>query len=221
IAWAPSWRDLGYNVLAIDLRGHGESDGAFTTAGYHERHDLSQVIDQLRAARPGATRQVVLFGVSLGAAVVAATAELRDDIAAALLESPYNHFVHAAATHGRQMGMPLVSLQRLTIRLSGWMTGADYDAVAPVTLIPKIRCPLMLIHSAEDTFVDPPDAQALRDDIAARTDQQAPTIFWEVTGAFHVLGLQVDRDLYERQLRSFLDAVEKKGLPAAAAPASA
>src|SRR5690606_24994749 len=124
-----------------------------------------------------------------------------------------------AATHGRQMGMPLVSLQRLTIRLAGWMSGADYDAVAPVTLIPRIRCPLMLIHSAEDTFVDPPDAQALRDAMAARTDQQSPTVFWEVTGAFHVLGLQVDRELYERQLRSFLDAVERNAVPAAAASA--
>src|SRR5690606_11778893 len=63
IAWAPSWRDLGYNVLAIDLRGHGESGGTVTTAGYNERHDLSQVIDQLRTVRPGATQQIVLFGV--------------------------------------------------------------------------------------------------------------------------------------------------------------
>lgn len=208
IAWAPSWRDLGYNVLAIDLRAHGESDGAFTSAGYFERHDLSQVIDQLRAVYPGATRQVVLFGVSLGAAVVAATAALRQDVHAVFLESPYSHFVHAAATHGRQMGMPLVSLQRSIVRLAGRIIGADFDAVAPVRLIPQINCPVMLIHSAEDTLIDPADADALRKAIASRPPELRPSVFWEVTGAFHVLGLQVDRAAYEQRLRAFLEAVD-------------
>ena len=27
IAWAPMWHSLGYHILAIDLRAHGESDG--------------------------------------------------------------------------------------------------------------------------------------------------------------------------------------------------
>src|SRR5258706_11738867 len=74
IAWAPTFRAMGYNVLAIDLRAHGESEGTQTTAGFFERHDLSQIIDQLRLQRPAATREIVLFGVSLGAAVVGATA---------------------------------------------------------------------------------------------------------------------------------------------------
>src|SRR4051794_14921251 len=51
IAWAPTFRAMGFNVLAIDLRAHGESGGAQTTAGYFERHDVSRVIDQLRANR--------------------------------------------------------------------------------------------------------------------------------------------------------------------------
>src|SRR5258706_5736076 len=56
IAWAPTFRAMGYNVLAIDLRAHGKSEGTQTTAGYFERHDLSQIIDQIRAPRAAGAR---------------------------------------------------------------------------------------------------------------------------------------------------------------------
>ena len=42
--------DFGYHVLVIDLRAHGESGGSHSTAGFFERHDLNQVINDLRAA---------------------------------------------------------------------------------------------------------------------------------------------------------------------------
>jgi len=40
IAWAPLFISLGYNVLAIDLRAHGDSGGRYSTGGYFERDDL-------------------------------------------------------------------------------------------------------------------------------------------------------------------------------------
>src|SRR5258707_11879026 len=72
IAWAPVWHALGFNILALDLRAHGQSGGEQCTAGYFERHDVSQAIDQLRAERPLQTQRLVLFGISMGAAVAAA-----------------------------------------------------------------------------------------------------------------------------------------------------
>ncbi|MGC4030910.1 MAG: hypothetical protein QM754_04070 [Tepidisphaeraceae bacterium] len=53
IAWAPTWRDEGWNVLAVDLRAHGESDGQDCTAGYFEREDLARLIDALRREARG------------------------------------------------------------------------------------------------------------------------------------------------------------------------
>src|SRR5205814_8004998 len=72
IAWAPVWHALGYHILALDLRAHGESGGDQCTAGYFERHDVNQVLDQVRAERPEETRTIVLFGISMGAAVATA-----------------------------------------------------------------------------------------------------------------------------------------------------
>lgn len=206
IAWAPMWRDLGYNVLAIDLRGHGESGGTFTSAGFYEREDVAQLIDQWRAERPDETARIVMFGVSLGAAVAAAVAAGRDDIDAVVLESPYAHFVRAAAAHGRAMGMPLVRLQPFIARTAGRMIGADFDAVAPARLVPEIRCPVLLIHSADDDLIDPKDAQSLRAAIAQRDPDAGQGVFWEVPGARHVLGLATDPQTYQQRLANFLSA---------------
>ena len=71
---APVWHALGFHILALDLRAHGESAGVVSTAGDREQHDVVQVLDQLRADGPAQTRQLVLFGVSLGAAVALAVA---------------------------------------------------------------------------------------------------------------------------------------------------
>ncbi len=50
IAWAPIWHSLDFHVLALDLRAHGESDGKYSTAGYFERKDIEQAINELRAS---------------------------------------------------------------------------------------------------------------------------------------------------------------------------
>ena len=59
---SPLFHAQGYNILAPDLRAHGEADGGYTTAGYYERHDLNQILDHLRAMRPNATKNLVLHG---------------------------------------------------------------------------------------------------------------------------------------------------------------
>src|SRR5207302_6039464 len=66
VAWAPTLHALGWNILAIDLRAHGESGGVNCTAGYWERHDVSQVINQLRAAHERQTETLGIFGLKLG-----------------------------------------------------------------------------------------------------------------------------------------------------------
>ncbi len=146
IAWAPMWHSLGYHILAIDLRAHGESEGRFTTAGYFERHDVSQILDQLRAAMPTETRSIVLFGASLGAAVALATAQIREDVAAVILESPYVTYRRAVLAHAQiQNLLPGRWLQPLAIRWAQQMSGSEVDAVSPVDLIARIGCPLMVI----------------------------------------------------------------------------
>ena len=112
IAWAPTFHDLGFNVLALDLRAHGQSEGRYSTGGFFERHDIDQIIDQLRAQQGPNAQRLVLFGVSLGAAVACACAVLRaqqnppGDIDAVILECPFPDYVRAIRSHARVLACP-------------------------------------------------------------------------------------------------------------------
>src|SRR4051812_4675115 len=156
IAWAPVWRELGWNVLAVDLRAHGQSGGRYVTAGRLEREDVGQVINQVRAARPGETREVALFGVSLGGAVAAATGVARDgvgDVAAVVLESPYADFRDPAAAQMQRLGVPRGAILRAALGLAGGMTGTDFAALRTDRLFERPSLPGMGVAARDDPHV--------------------------------------------------------------------
>jgi uncharacterized protein len=215
IAWAPLFHELEWNVLAIDLRAHGEAEGHYSTAGYFEREDVEQILNEVRAQRPEQTQQLALFGISLGAAVASAVAARRDDLAAVILECPFADFRNSIAAHSMMMGTPAGPLQPVAVKLAQWLSGADFTAVRPVDLIPKIRCPLMIIQSGDDPFVWPDDIVAL--EAASRARPQELTRYRRIEGAPHVLGYAMAPANYQQQIAAFLQTVQPVA-PAATAP---
>jgi pimeloyl-ACP methyl ester carboxylesterase len=178
--------------------------GKYSTAGYFERYDIGQVIDQVRAQRPEQTRQVVLFGASLGAAVAAATAALRDDLLAVLLESPFADYSHAIEHPADRIGLPGKFFQKMALRTAQWMAGGDFSVVRPVDAIPQILCPVMAICYHGDPFVPPDDLAALR--LAMQKDANE---VWEIEGAHHLMGLAENPDEYEKRVADFFQRVAR------------
>jgi pimeloyl-ACP methyl ester carboxylesterase len=213
IAWAPTWHALGFNLLAIDLRAHGESGGDTCTAGFFERHDLAAVVGQLRATRPGDAKQVVLFGISLGSSTALGAAALGGGVAdAVVLDSPIADFRTAALTHFDLLGLPGRVFQRLALRLAERMTGANFRAVAPLEVIADVSCPVMLVAPADDVFVTPIQFGRLEEIIRARNSYR--DLYWRAVGTRHLEALYADPETYRARLGAFLDAALQNG-PAA------
>jgi uncharacterized protein len=210
IAWAPTFHSLQYNILAPDLRAHGESGGQYSTAGYLERHDVNQIIDQLRNDLPEQTREIVLFGVSLGAAVAAAVAVTRNDLQAVILECPYPDYALAAAAHTMVLGGPGGFLQRWSFRWAQQMANADFLAVRPVELIPKIPMPLMVIRSEADVFIDDAHAQMIAKAVEKRPAHLL-TVYWNAENAHHVAALAEDPAQYRERVKAFLEQATGHG----------
>lgn len=201
IAWAPTLLGLGWNVLAMDSRAHGEAQGIYSTAGYFERHDVEQSINQLRTARPKETRHVALFGVSLGAAVALATAERMPDLAAVVCESPFTDYPTAARLHGKRMGMPLEFLQPWSVKLAEKISGAKFSDVRPIDLATRVTCPLLVFHAGDDPLVSPEAVARFSDVLKTRRGLTKHVV---VPHAVHTKTILADPEAYRATLERFL-----------------
>ena len=149
IAWAPLLHKLNLNVLAVDLRAHGESDGRYSTGGFFERDDLGQVIDQLIASRPNDAHNLMLFGTNLGAAVAAATAAEREDIRAVILESPFGDFSAAVTAHVAALGLPTGAILRRNA-LGGAVVRRSWMPFHPSILFGRLTPPILVLLGDDD-----------------------------------------------------------------------
>jgi pimeloyl-ACP methyl ester carboxylesterase len=214
IAWAPLFHQLGFNVVALDLRAHGESGGRHSTGGCFERHDVKQVIEQLAVARPNDAKQVILFGASLGAAVALATAELierdgaPDDgrLVGLVLDSPFRDYARAAEAQVELLGAPTTFAMPLAVRIAHLISGARFDELDAARMIRDLRVPIFMIESGQDVLVGEHDLRALAEAMQSRSHRSPRDMTWRVEGAPHLLALSREPEEYRRRLAQFVDA---------------
>jgi len=194
----PVYHGAGYNVLLLDLRAQGESDGARRTLGYREVRDVRGALAWLKR-RGYALDQVVLHGWSMGGSTVLRAAP-GTGVAAVIEEAAY-------------ADLPLLLKGKIPefVRFGGLLRPAillagrlfpDFD---PWDVLPKKEAamlsaegvPLFIIHSIEDDIV--PYEQAR---IFAATYPEAS--IWKLDGYGHVEAF--DHPEYAQKLRTFLDA---------------
>src|SRR5215510_5598880 len=84
----------GYNIVMMDQRAHGASDGAIASYGWLERKDTSAVIDALEtAAHP---EHLFALGNSMGAGIALESAGVDKRIEAVVAEAPFADLQEAA-----------------------------------------------------------------------------------------------------------------------------
>jgi pimeloyl-ACP methyl ester carboxylesterase len=206
IAWAPLLHQLNCNVLAVDARAHGESGGALATAGYFERDDLNQVINQLRSARPAESERVILFGLDAGGATAAAVAAGREDIAGVLIDSPVVDRHRLLAAHARRAGLPAGCVLAAALRAAAVVSGADFAAVALLQLLPEVRCALLVIVGEDDELVAPADVAALTAALAAVPNARSRQLL-VIPRAARLMALQSDPGRYTQAVADFFAGV--------------
>jgi len=144
--------DNGYGVFMLEYRGHGRSKGTPTETGLYL--DLESAIKYLKEYKHIPQDNIVLWGRSLGGAVVADIAS-RDVFKGVILESTF--------TNIRDVAIHLTKNNILEGRSKFWggITSKFVQCV-PFTQkfqtedkIVKINSPLLIAHSLNDTTVPP------------------------------------------------------------------
>lgn len=175
VAWMPA---EGFNVLALDYRGYGASEGTPTLAGV--QLDIDAAMRAL-LARPGVDRgRIVLFGQSLGGALAihyAARGAYRSSLRALVADSAFSDYrgIVREKLAGFFLTWPLQWLPWLTV-------DNDYSPAASVAALSPL--PLLLIHGERDVVVPARHSQRLFE--LARE----PKELWLVPEAGHIQALR-------------------------------
>jgi fermentation-respiration switch protein FrsA (DUF1100 family) len=169
---------LGLNVLIIDYRGYGRSEGSPSENGlYQDSRSAWRYLTVQRGIKP---QDIVIFGRSLGGAVAA---ELAAEVqpAALIIESSFSSTRDVA-----KKIFPLLS------RLS--YLRYDFDAAAAIK---QVHSPILVLHSPQDEIIPYELGEKLY--LAAN----APKVFQQLRGD-HNTGFLQSRPGYEQGLRNYL-----------------
>lgn len=149
------YEDLGYNILSVDLRGHGQSEGDYIGFGWHSRLDLLDWIDRL-IEKQGEDAEIVLHGLSMGAASVLMSSgeDLPEQVSAIVADSPYTS-VHDLFDYqmGRMFNLPSFPILHSTSLVTQMKSDFSFKEASALKQVKKADVPILYIHGNSDDFV--------------------------------------------------------------------
>ena len=178
----------GHTVLLLDLRGHGRSEGRYTTLGAREREDVRAAMRLLRE-RGLAANGFILMGYSMGAVTVLRAAAVEPDVKAVVVEAPFDTLRANVSHFPIPSWLPIIPI---AIAIAEWRADYDADDVDAVAAARQTRAPLLAIVDGGQLGSEP----AVRRIFDAHP---GPKVFWVAPGVEHVAAIFA-RDYWPRVL---------------------
>lgn len=196
---------MGYNALLVDQRGHGKSGGKAITFGIKERYDCLDWICYVNR-RFGENTEIILAGISMGAATVLMTADLGipANVRGIMADCPYSTPKEILQEVMKQMKFP-VAVTYTAVKLGAKMFGGfDLEEHSPIEAMKNCSIPILFIHGDADYFVP---CEMSRKCYEACSSEKKLVL---VKDAAHGMSYCVDGELYEKEITEFLEKVLKK-----------
>jgi hypothetical protein len=177
--------ELPANVLAVEYRGYGKSEGSPTEAGIYL--DADAAYDHLTRTRGIPPRRIISFGASLGSAVATDLAA-RHAVAGVVLEAPFP----STAAVARRVYWFLPGL--------GGFARTKLDTSAKLA---RVRVPVLVVHCDRDPVI----AFALGEEVFRSAHE--PKFFLPIRGEYHEGGSLEAPAEYRAALLAFLAEARK------------
>ncbi len=189
----------GYNVLAFDLRGHGESGGSMVSGGYFEIEDLNGAVEY--ATTRGFDRIGVL-GFSMGAVTALMEAEGNREIDAVVADSSFADLQDMMESEFAQRAHAPKFFLNPLLWMIKTMYGVDFPAIQPVKSVAGIAPrPVLFIHGEKDETIPVDHAYRLLE-----ASQNPRNSVWIAPGSAHVRAYDDHPEKYLERVMSFFDS---------------
>lgn len=187
------FEDLNMNVLMIDLRGHGLSEGDHIGMGHLDSKDLISWINFLNGK---SNRDIVIHGLSMGAVTALSVSNLElENVKMIIADSPFssfkammNYFLKKLyKTPGWLFYGPLSLVTKFTL-------GFHLDEINPLSDVSNSKHPILFIHGGHDNRVPVKFSKELFNACSSKKDLLI------IEGADHTFAYVCEFDLYRRKI---------------------
>ena len=160
--FAKPYKEAGFNVLVIDNRAHGDSDGMYIGVGLKEYNDILKWGELLHDKYNN--EKIFIHGICIGSATalyVLTSKNCPDYYIGMVADGMYTTFYETFRTHMKDMKKPVDPCSYFVMQNLKKHIGVDPIKNGPIYCIDKLTKPLLMIHSKEDKFSLPKKAEIL------------------------------------------------------------
>lgn len=188
-----------HNVILVDQRAHGYSEGKTISFGIKERKDVVSWVNY-GIERFGEDVDIFIEGISMGAATVlmAGDQELPKNVIGVIADCPYSSPKEIILKVTKDMGI-VPKLAYPFILMSSSIFGRfNLNEASALESVKHFKIPVLLIHGNADGFVP--------FDMSKKIKESNPEFvrLVEVEGAPHGLSFMQDYDLYCNSVKEFV-----------------
>lgn len=197
-AGAPTIMSLGYSVITVDHRAHGESQGHSITFGVREVKDAVKWFEFIKN-KFGSDYQYALIGISMGGATVLSASDKVGDNVKIIADCPYATPKAILSETLKNIKLspkffyPLVNLSSIIFGHTNLNKLSAYDSVK------NTNNKILIIHGDSDTIVPHHNSYDL---YMAYQDKIQYELF---PGADHGVSYMTDEPRYKKVVSDFLN----------------
>lgn len=190
---------LGYNLLFVDNRAHGLSQGKYIGFGVLDSIDVNSWVDYLVTNMNQET--IILYGMSMGAATVmnAQNNKAKAIIADCGFASGYDEVAYQIKKMYHLPPFPIIPISNVLLKLLAHYSLKEKEAYKSIK---NYKNNLLIIHGDKDSFVPTGDAYKIFDNATCHKK------ILIVPGASHAKSYLKDTKLYEQTIKEFLDEID-------------
>ncbi|MFW5889281.1 MAG: alpha/beta hydrolase [Bacillota bacterium] len=195
------YSDLGFKVLLIDQRGHGKSEGKFTTMGHYEKYDLKKWLHYCTRSY-GQNIRILLHGVSMGAATIALAVNFKEskNINLLVLESCFTNFKASLklSTKIKFYRIFLWGISFFTLIFHKFLL----SEINPLKELKNACIPTLIVHSENDRVI----SEAMSKKIYENINAQIKDII-TIKDSKHALAFSINKKHYIEKVVEMTDLV--------------
>ena len=199
--YAEEYLKHGYNVLTPDLRAAGTSEGIYLTMGTYESRDIFLWIKKI--VEYDSQAEIILHGVSMGAATVLMTSALNPPNLVAVVEDC--GYTNAYEMFSMQLeeifNLPTFPIMPIVDIVSKIKIGAKVSDAAPIEAVKYTKVPTLFIHGDSDKLVP---YEMMNELFTASNAPIKET--WTIKGAGHAMAKIQNPQKYFEKIFNFIDA---------------